>query len=541
MEEKEDEEKEEGKYEEEKTEEEEEEEEEEEGNALAKIQAIAEIQFQELQQARDRVFQAFIQKEARRVAAMIAAAPPLAISSLDSDVGSSGTIITALTEEEDQEDVEEKEDIKAEEDYKEEEKKEGDRALAKVQATAELQLQELRQARDRVFQAFIQKEARRVAAMIAAAPPLATSSLDSDVGSSGAIITVLTKEEEKKDEEDKEEKDEMEEEEEATAEEKKNEKEEEEDKALAKVQATAELQLQDLRQARDRVFQGFIQKEARGVAALIAAAPPLATLSPDLSDAASSGTNSPELTEEEEEKEKEEKEKEEEKDLEEKVKDTNVEEEEEEKKEEKKREDKALAKVKKIAEVQLQELQQARDRVFQALIQKEARMVAALIAAAPPLFPSPQPALIIDSAPTCGTNLLELEEEKERKKERKEEEKEKEIEEKEEEKNKQKEQEKKNRLTGVQEITLPTAVRSENIGDVGETRQVIQSPPANRSPRETPPAPETRAFIDDIMGKTVSRLSMSTGEQATEAPQPASAQKVNRLFSTCYKCRPYEK
>ena len=81
----------------------------------------------------------------------------------------------------------------------------------------------------------------------------------------------------------------------------------------------------------------------------------------------------------------------------------------------------------------------------------------------------------------------------------------------------------------IKEASLPTAVGSEIIGDVGETCQLLQSPPAvvaNSSSNGIPPAAEIRAFIDDVLDKAVSRLSISTGEQATETLQPASAQKV---------------
>ena len=139
---------------------------------------------------------------------MIAAAPPLASSSPDSNVASSGSNIAVLTEEEEQQDGEDKEEEKdkreEEEEAKVEEEKqeeENDKAMAEVQTIAEIQLQELKEARDRVFQSFIQKEARRVAAMIAAAPPLATSSLDSDVASSGTNLPVLTREEDQEDSE----------------------------------------------------------------------------------------------------------------------------------------------------------------------------------------------------------------------------------------------------------------------------------------------------------------------------------------------------
>ena len=158
------------------------------------MQAIADLQLQELQQARDRVFQAAIRREARQVAAMIAAAPPLVPSSSDpglNETASSGTNPHDLT-------GDEEEAMKVEKEEEEEEEQDDD-TLANVQATAEIQLQELKEARDRVFQAAIQREARQVAAMIAAAPPLATSSLDSDVASSGTNLAVLTEEEEQKD------------------------------------------------------------------------------------------------------------------------------------------------------------------------------------------------------------------------------------------------------------------------------------------------------------------------------------------------------
>ena len=252
----------------------------------------------------------------------------------------------------------------------EEAKAKAEDAMAEVQTTAEIQLQELRQARDRVFQAAIQKEARRVAAMIAAAPPLATSSPDSDVASNGTNLPVLTEEEYQEDREDKEEEAKVE---------------EEKDKAMTEVQTIAEIQLQELRQARDRLFQAFIQ-EARRAAAMIAAAPPLTTSSPGLiTDTSPSGPNPPgDVTENSDRSEA-----------------AGMQHEADLRERETKKEEQT--------EVQ-DATKQPRDQVFQALVQEEARMVAALSTAAPPMFSPPQSVLIDDSAAApSGTNPPELE------------------------------------------------------------------------------------------------------------------------------------
>ena len=189
-------------------------EEEEQGDeALTNVQATAEIQLQELQQARDRVFQAAIQREARQVAALIAAAPPLVPSPSDPGLNETASSMSSVTN---PPDVTE---------HEEEEEEQGDEALTNVQATAEIQLQELQQARDRVFQAAIQREARQVAALIAAAPPLVPSPSDPGLNETASSVTnppVVTEHEE----------------------------EERGDEALTNVQATAEIQLQELQRGK---------------------------------------------------------------------------------------------------------------------------------------------------------------------------------------------------------------------------------------------------------------------------------------------------
>ena len=106
-----------------------------------------------------------------------------------------------------------------------EEEEHGDEALTNVQATAEIQLQELKEARDRVFQAAIQKEAQQVAALIAAAPPLVPSPSDPGLNETASSVTNppdVTEHEE----------------------------EEQDDEALTNVQATAEIQLQELQRGK---------------------------------------------------------------------------------------------------------------------------------------------------------------------------------------------------------------------------------------------------------------------------------------------------
>ena len=244
-----------------------------------------------------------------------------------------------------------------------------------MQAIADLQLQELQQARDRVFQAAIRREARQVAALIAAAPPLVPSASDpglSDTALNGTNPPDLTEDGE----------------EEMSGEEEGGEtKVEEEDKG-----------------ANERDFQASIQKEARMVAALIAAAPPLTTSSPAVvfnEPSSISGTNPPELREDEEEEMTEGEEEEM------KVEEDNEEFKKEEKDEDMNEEDRGQTAIQEAT-------QQARDGDFQARIQKEARMVAALIAASPPLATS-SPALISDdtSSTATPTELMEELEEKE--------------------------------------------------------------------------------------------------------------------------------